>query len=151
MPKVKITNSKGLVQEKGSGVEFAESPVYGVTSLTANTTVTAGGVYTFNSTSPLTATLPKAADVPGSVWTFRSLTSPVHSLTGSDVDGRSIFCAAGFPTREGSGSVVDRRGDGGQLKLTGTVGAAVTLICDGRQYQVLASSGTLTFVNTAAN
>ena len=151
MPKVKVTNSKGLVQEPGSGIEFAEAPVYDVTSLTANATVSRGGVYTFNSTSPLTATLPKAADVPGSLWTFRSLTSPVHSLTGSDVDGRSIFCAAGLGAREGSGSLPDHRLDGGQLKLTGTVGAAVTLLCDGRQYQVLASSGTLTFVNTAAN
>ena len=167
MPKIKVTDSKGLVQETGTGVDieskFKKSVSYDVTDLTVNTTLSRGGVYTFTSTATITGTLPAASTVPGSLWVFRTVThDQPHCLTGSGMDEApgaiggdpKLFCQniTGLSSSFAHGTATaGPKTSGGELKLSASAGCAVSLMCDGFQYQVLAASGTLTFVDTVAN
>jgi len=168
MPKIKVTDNKGLVQETGTGVDieskFKKSVSYDVTDLTVNTTLTRGGVYTMNSESTITGTLPLASSVPGSLWVFRVKShDQQHSLTGSNAgigivatSGEKLFCmnptgVSGTMGHGATDAVANPKTSGGELKLSASAGCAVTLMCDGFQYHALSASGTLTFVDTAAN
>jgi len=168
MPKIKVTDNKGLVQETGTGVDieskFKKSVSYDVTDLTADTTLVRGGVYTFTSTATITGTLPKAEDVPGSLWVFRTRThDQAHCLTGSNAgigivatSGEKLFCmnptgVSGTMHAGATAAQANPKTSGGELKLSASAGCAVTLMCDGFQYHALSASGTLTFVDTAAN
>ena len=164
MPKVTVTDNNGLVQETGTGVDieskFKKSVSYDITDLTANTTLSRGGVYTFTSTATITGTLPAASTVPGSLWVFRTVThDQPHCLTGSGMDGVQVvggdpklFCMnpTGITSSATAQSSMPKT-SGGELKISGSTGCAVTLMCDGLQYHVLSASGSLTFVDTAAN
>ena len=169
MPKIKVTDNKGLVQETVTGVDieskFKKSVSYDVTDLTANTTLSRGGVYTFTSTATITGTLPAASTVPGSLWVFRTVShDQSHCLTGSGMDEApgaiggdgKLFCQnptglSGSRAQGATDALAHPKTSGGELKLSASAGCAVSLMCDGFQYQVLAASGTLTFVDTVAN
>lgn len=139
MPKVTIT-STGLNQTKeGSGLEITaaltQSPKYDVTALTAATTLTKGGVYTIAGSGALALTLPLAADVPGSVFTVRAASAHAHFLTGSAEAG-------------GTKALTDGTSSGSKLALAAAVGNSVTLISDGKNFCVMANSGSLTLSGT---
>jgi hypothetical protein len=169
MPKIKVTDNKGLVQETGTGVDieskFKKSVSYDVTDLTANTTLSRGGVYTFTATATITGTLPAASTVPGSLWVFRTVThDQSHCLTGSGLDEApgaiggdgKLFCmnptgVSGTMHAGATDAQANPKTSGGELKLSASAGCAVSLMCDGFQYHALSASGTLTFVDTAAN
>ena len=144
MPKVKITDAKGLVQESGTGLQVDGDSVFnggsrlGVTALTGNSTLTRGGVFTLSMGSAITTTLPAASSVAGSVFVFRNLTAQAHILTGSD-SGVASF--NGLQTATGSVRYESR----GKVTLGAVIGNSITLLSDGRAYQVLATSGSHTF------
>lgn len=139
MPKVTIT-STGLNQTKeGSGLEITaaltQSPKYDVTALTAATTLTKGGVYTISGAGALALTLPLAADVPGSVFTVRAASAHAHFLTGS-------------AEAMGTTALTDGTNKGSKLALAAAVGNSVTLVSDGKNFCVMANSGSLTLSGT---
>ena len=137
MPKVVFSNSKGLVQEAGSGVEFKNgTPSMKATHHTANDTLTEGGLHTAGG-GARTLTVPAAANVPGQIFILRSTTAHAHHLTGSD-SGVVSFVNPLIAAAGGGGQ-------GGKLTLKNVAGASVTLICDGNKYLVLGNSGSLTF------
>lgn len=135
MPKVTIT-STGLNQTKeGSGLEITaaltQSPKYDVTALTAATTLTVGGVYTIAGSGALAVTLPTAASVPGSIFTVRAASAHAHFLTGS-------------AEAMGTTALTDGTNKGSKLALAAAVGNSVTLVSDGKNFCVMANSGSLT-------
>ena len=149
MPKVTISDSQGLVQSSGSGVEinsavtFSSLPVASVSAITSNSTVSSPGVYTISGSGvpALAVTLPLASSVPGGLFVFRSA-SPDHAhfLTGSaETNGTKVF--AGHP-----GATPDNQGS--KLTLAVGVGSSVALICDGKSFLVSAVSGSCTIAGT---
>jgi len=139
MPKVTIT-STGLNQTKeGSGLEITaaltQSPKYDVTALTAAATLTKGGVYTIAGDGALAVTLPLAADVPGSFFTLRAASAHAHFLTGSAESA-------------GTTALTDGTSKGSKLALAAAVGNSVTVVSDGKNFCVMANSGSLTLSGT---
>ena len=77
MPKVTISDSQGLVQSTGSGVEFNSSvsinspvsmtslPTTAVSAKTAAETLVSPGAYTVSGSTALTMIMPLASSVPG--------------------------------------------------------------------------------------
>lgn len=143
MPKVVVTNAKGLVQETGEGIEFRDgTPKLPATSITANTTLTKGGSYT-PSGGVRTLTLPAAADVIGQMFVIRSASGHAHILTGSD-SGVASFCPSGGPIPLANSDAFKAGGAAGKITFTATSGNSIVLISDGVQYLVMASSGSFT-------
>lgn len=139
MAKVTIS-STGLNQTKaGTGLEITtpltQTPSYTVTALTAASTLTAGGVFTVSGTTALAVTLPAAASVPGSIFTLRSLSADAHFFTGS-------------AETNGTTALTDGTSKGSKLALAAAVGNSVTVICDGKNFCVMAKSGSLAFSGT---
>jgi hypothetical protein len=143
MPKVRISDSQGLVQEAGAGVVFeggaitfnqGSEPVNTINAITATGAVTKGGVFTVSGTTAVTVTLPAAANVAGSKFIFRSLSQHAHLITGSSADAGSYnyFCD----------EVADASGQ--RIALEGNIGSSVALISDGKNFMVFANSGSLT-------
>ena len=135
-----IISSTGLNQVRaGSGLEITspltQSPKYDVTALTAATTLTVGGVYTIAGSGALAVTLPLAANVPGSVFTLRNASAHAHFLTGS-------------AEAAGTTALTDGTSKGSKLALAAAVGNSVTLVCDGKNFCVMANSGSLTLSGT---
>ncbi len=138
---VRVTNQKGVNQVNsttGTQLEgdilnkgFGPFPVYAVTAITAAATLSAAnaGVNTISGGGALTLVMPLVATVPGATFVFRCASAHAHVLTGSgETNGTRVFH--------------DSNGRGSRLTLSGTVGAAVTLMCDGSSFQVLgATSG----------
>ena len=167
MPKVKITNSKGLVQEGGNGIEFEEAPVFKVKANTADFTVGVGGVYTLSGTgaSPaLTATMPSVASTAGATFIMRSLSQGAghgfggsgharHTLTGSSADSSDVELFvlsgsrnAGFGMSSSlrphaMGSTVD--GAGQKLSWGDSAGDSIMIESDGSKFHVTPFTGTL--------
>ena len=142
MPKVVISNSKGLIQESGSGVEINSSvtmstlPKTSVSALTAETTVVDPGVYTVSGSGVLTMTMPLAADVPGGLFVFRSASAHAHALTGSqESNGVLVFAGMAGATPANQGS---------KIALDSKEGSSVALISDGKSFLVTAASGSCT-------
>lgn len=144
MPKVVYTESKGLVQETGTGFTISTDslsltalPTSPVQPISAPATVTSPGVYTITAGSPSYVIMPLAADVPGGLFVFRAASAHAHWVTGSaEVAGTQVFADA---TDHGS-------------KLAFSAGVAVgdsfTLISDGKNFTVMAQSGSLAFSGT---
>ncbi len=150
MVKVRITD-RGIISEPGDGVDIEGGLDRGmgfmpftrsIQALSADQTLTGAnaGVLTLSSSNstPRTITLPAASTVPGTMFTFRSLSADVHVLTGSD-PGVEVF-AGQFGNGVGGGSV----GNGSRLRLPAVIGSSVALMCDGRNYMVIGTSGTMT-------
>jgi len=152
MPKVIINDSKGLVQESGSGLTVDSSvsisspvtmsalPKTTVAAQTASSTIADPGVYTISGSSALTMTIPLAANVPGGLFVFRAASAHAHVLTGSqEANGTLVF--AGMP-----GAIPANQGSA--LTLPAVVGSSVALISDGKSFLVTAVSGSCTISGT---
>lgn len=147
MPGVKIDDTVGLkISGDGgftvdSGVTFTSTtaptftatPISTLQAKTADTTITAPGVYTVSSSNAtaLGMTMPLASSVPGGFFTFRSTSAHQHFLTASAGDVGRIF--------------TDGTSVGWKLAIAGTIGSSVSVVSDGKNYCVLAKSGTLSF------
>lgn len=145
MPKVTVTDAKGLVQSKGSGIQLQSTPYATVqTQNTSSGSISAPGVYTISSSiaaGPLETGMPLASAFPGGVFVFRNLSADANFLTGSaEASGTKVF--KGVIT----GSEVQAQGS--KLALASGIGNSVTLISDGKNYCVLANSGSLSFSGT---
>ena len=165
MPKVKVTNSKGLVQEGGNGIEFEQSPTYTTTALVAadsNTpTLGAGGFYTFSGSdgaSQITASMPAVSSCAGAVWTMRSTSTGTdlgngnvkarHHLTGAAADSAStslfIFSGSyeeGYGRSYGIGGV-GVEGTGQRFSWGDESGQAIRVVSDGNKFHVTPLTGT---------
>lgn len=135
MPKVVYTAEKGLVQEQGSGIVFETNPLNTVQTKVATGVITAPGVYTLSGSAAITMTMPLANDVPGGVFVFRASSVHAHVLTGSaEVEGTTVF--------------TDGTDKGSSLALSAEIGNSVSLISDGKNFCVMANSGSLTISGT---
>ena len=160
MVKTKVS-SKGVVTTPGSGYEVTEATTFGIAAhngmlpypksaiaLTADTTLngtTQYGVITISGTSAVTVTMAAAATAVGSMTCFRSLgnTTVQHILTASATDAGVFAFSSVFPDQNGTGHA-----SGSSLTLDGETGASVALMCDGRNYLVMAGSGTFAIAGT---
>jgi len=135
MPKVIYTASKGLVEEGGSGINLEIGPTMTVQAKVANGSVVFPGVYTVSGSLAVTLTMPKAETVPGGVFVFRAVSAHAHAVTGSlETEGTTVF--------------TDGTDTGSKLALAAAVGNSVSLISDGKNFCVLANSGSLTISGT---
>jgi len=135
MPKVIYTASKGLVEEGGSGINLEIGPTMTVQAKVANGSVVFPGVYTVSGSLAVTLTMPKAETVPGGVFVFRAVSAHAHAVTGSlETEGTTVF--------------TDGTDEGSKLALAAAVGNSVSLISDGKNFCVLANSGSLTISGT---
>ena len=135
MPKVIYTTSKGLVEESGSGINLEIGPTMTVQAKVANGSVVFPGVYTVSGSLAVTLTMPKAETVPGGVFVFRAVSAHAHAVTGSlETEGTTVF--------------TDGTDEGSKLALAAAVGNSVSLISDGKNFCVLANSGSLTISGT---
>ena len=143
MPKVTISDSQGLVQTSGSGLEvnttvsFAALPTVSINAKTAAGSLAAPGVYTVSgSGGALTFTMPLASTVPGGIFVVRDLSGHAHVLTGSlETGGTKVFAGMAGATPANSGA---------KLTFPATVGTSVALISDGKSFLVSAASGSFT-------
>lgn len=143
MPKVTISDSKGLVQTSGAGLEinttaaFSTFPTVSVNAKTATGTVAAPGVYTVSgSGAGITLTMPLASTVPGGIFVLRDVSGHAHVLTGSlETGGTKVFAGMAGATPANSGA---------KLTFPGTLGTSVALISDGKSFLVSAASGSFT-------
>jgi hypothetical protein len=140
MPKVKVTNSKGLVQSPGKGIEYETTPTLTVQGKTEAFTISQGGLYTVTAGSAVNVTMPLASDVPGQMFIIRNGDANANVITGSSDwgDKKAPFygnfrAAAVFSGKEGSTAV--------SIALEAASGSQVTMISDGNKYCVLAVSG----------
>lgn len=127
--------SKGVVTRKGDAgglgiaansenTGFSPNSIT-VTAVTADSTLTAGGVYTVSGSAIITTTLPSPTSNAGSWLTLRALSAHAHVISGS--------------------ATTDGTDDGAVITLDGVVGTSVGLLSDGLTYLVMGSSGTLAF------
>ena len=145
MPKVTITDAKGLVQTKGTGVQFQSMPYATVqTQNTSSGSITAPGVYTISSSiaaGPLETGMPAASLFPGGVFIFRNLSADANFLTGSaEASGTKVF--------KGVVTGSEAQSQGSKLAMFAGIGASVALVSDGKSYLVMANSGSLAFSGT---
>ena len=138
MAKVTFSDAVGMKTEKdGNGVVFETSPRASTQTITAATTLAAGGVYVVSGNSAVTVTMPLAASVPGSTFIFRSTSAHAHVLTGSqETAGTKVFA--------GMFGVSGVNGQGSSLALNATQGSSVALVSDGASFLLHALSGSCT-------
>jgi len=151
MPKLTYTAIKGAIQELGSGVRFESFPTHAVSasfsSPTASATLTRPGVYSVSGTAATTMTLPPAADVPGGLYTVRSV-----SGTGQGSDWGTNF-AVTVAVSEPAFELISDSAVSGMTGLTSTGtqcalkagdNNSITFLSDGHGWAVLAISGSTT-------
>ena len=142
------------------GVTYSEgtTPVYKVKALTADTTLTAGGVYTVSSSEggAKTITFPAPDTVPGAIFTIRNLSADSTVLTSSDAsnNGFSFVGVSGShsTTAHTSAQVTGKKvtinvgttGGGAVVSLTSLCNA-VTYYSDGFNYLQMGSSGSFIY------
>ena len=143
--KVTISDSQGIKVAAGADglsidTTLDASPSLSVTSITSNTTLTKGGVYTVSGNSPVTVTMPRAAAVPGANFIFRCLSAQAHVLTGSqETNGTNVFAGLAGATPANSGSA---------FTLPAVVGASASFTSDGLSFLFTAASGTCVISGT---
>jgi len=145
MPKVRISSAQGVVQSAGGGIHIDQAPRYDVISVSADATISHGGVYTLEGSAATTTTMPQASTVPGATFTFRNTAAVANILTGSSSDSaKASFCGTIYPggNISSSGSAESLEGD--RLTLSAVAGASVSLVCDGNKYLIMATSGSVT-------
>lgn len=140
MPKVVYTEAKGLVQQAGSGFQTDDMPYTTVQAKTAAFTIGQPGVYTVTAGAAVAVTMPAASTFPGGLFTVRNGDAFQNFLTASasEINGTKVFKAPITASINNTNSVQDQ---GWKLTLSPTVGSGVTLYCDGKNFLVLASSG----------
>jgi len=107
-----------------------------VVPIGADANIVRGGVYTLSGDSEITASLPTPADVPGAMFIFRSISAHAHMITSSNVT-------------QDLETITDGSSEGARIALDSVIGSSAALVCDGRSYLVLASSGTVTYATPA--
>ena len=147
MAKTKI-DSRGVVTTPGTGTTIA-----GIVTLNSGIkstpkaklldfTVSTGGVYTIDGdgNGALTAILPLAASVPGSMLTFRCASADAHIITASNVvtQDDTIICTTFVSGAHGAVSGLA----GSQIALPAVIGSSVTFFSDGFNFCVVAAKGT---------
>lgn len=147
MPRTIISDSFGVKQVGDStGLQIdsalSSSPTLSVNSLTAASTLTAGGVYTIaGSGGAVTTVMPLASTVPGSMFVFRGLSAHAHVLTGSqESNGTKVFC--------GTPGLTGATGSGSSLALSAVIGSSVVLVSDGKSFVLTGMSGSITISGT---
>jgi len=140
MPKVKITNSKGLVQSPGKGLEFETTPTLTVSGKSAAFTVSQGGLYTVTAGGAVNVTMPLASDVPGQMFIIRNGDANANVVTGSSAWGDKKAPFYGNFRNAAAFSGVDQA-TAVKITLEAASGSQVTMISDGNKYCVLAVSG----------
>ena len=139
MPKVVYTETNGLYQATGTGIQLETTPFTPIQTITDTATVDAPGVYLLNkSGGDIRINMPTAASVPGGVFVFRQANASPrqHFLTGSqEASGTKVF--AGL-----LGAIPANRG--GKLTFPALQNSSVTLISDGVSFCVMAASGSMT-------
>ena len=140
MPKVKITNSKGLVQSPGKGLEYEQTPTLSVHAKTEAFTLSQGGLYTVTAGSAVNITMPLASDVPGQMFIIRNGDANANVITGSSAwgDKKAPFYGNFRSTALFSGV---EQSTAVKIALEAASGSQVTMISDGNKYCVLAVSG----------
>jgi hypothetical protein len=145
MPKVTVNDARGLIQSRGTGIQFQSTPYATIqTQNVSSGTITAPGVYTISSSiaaGAISTIMPLASAVPGGVFVFRNLSADPNFLTGSaEAGGTRVFKS----TITGS----EPQGQGSKLVMFPGIGASVVLISDGFSYLAVANSGTLGFIQS---
>jgi len=146
MPKTVINNAQGVNVKSGNGTSIknaatfsgdivqATSPVTTLQAKTAAATLTQPGTYTISGSAALSMVMPLASAVPGGVFSFRAISAHAHTITGSaETSGVTVFCDP-----PGAGST-----HGSKMSLGGDVGNSAVVISDGKNFCVLAGSGSL--------
>ena len=148
MPKVKYTAAQGLTQETGRGVQLETlpySPAQTISTI-ANNTGSLPGVYVFTNTGAVsTLAMPLASSYPGGVYVFKNGTDVARAnvLTGSQ-EATTVRVFSGPANAAGAYAQFGR---GASLALAAAAGASVTLVSDGTNFCVMASSGSYTISN----
>ena len=139
--KVTISDSQGIKVEAGSdGLAIDSAPNMSVVAITANTTLSKGGVYTVSGNSPVTVTMPLAASCPGANFVFRCVSAQAHVLTCSqESNGTKAFAGLAGATPSNLGSA---------FTLPATVGSSAVLTSDGLSFLFSAASGSCTISGT---
>jgi hypothetical protein len=142
MSKITIDDSRGVVEEEGSGLQINSSismnslPTVIVSLKTNPGTITRAGVYDLNYDVATTWIMPLASSVPGGVFVFRTSDGSAHNLTGSqEASGTKVFAGMAGATPNNQGS---------KLTLETGTNKSVSLISDGRSFLVMAASGSCT-------
>jgi hypothetical protein len=158
MPKVKITDSKGLVQTAGKGIEFESTPTMTTHARTTAFTASAGGLYTITAGGAVTVSLPLASACAGQMFIFRNGDASANIISGNVGEGGSAVPIYGNVMT--SSVIIDpeqnnvtniRNISAYALTLAAAAGAAVTLVSDGNKFCVLANSGTIVPSYTKTN
>ena len=141
MASTTINDSQGVITTSGTGlsiqnnVQMSSLPTSPVQALTSSDTIVNPGVYTVSGSAVLTLTMPLASSVPGGLFVFRTISVHAHALTGSaESSGTRVF--------------TDGTTLGSRVALTAVAGNSVSLISDGKNFCVLAKSGSLSFSGT---
>ena len=149
MPKIVYNPSQGLVTQGGSGVSFNTSditmggfPAVSVQDLSDSTTVTSPGVYTLSKAGASAIVMPLASSFPGGLFVFRSTTNQTHYLTGSaEADGTKVFAGQAGATPDGQSWQLNFPAAGNRI------GTSVSLLCDGKNFCIMAASGSFTLTS----
>ena len=123
---VQTNNGSGLEVVRAAGnLGFSPFPAYDITTITSLTTMSLhqAGVVTVSGTNGIVAIqMPSASACPGSLWTFRNMSSDASYLSGSEY-GVKTFC--------------DTSTAGSRLQLPNVINQSVTLMSDGRNFQII--------------
>ena len=132
--------SKGVVTRKGdqgglgidadadnTGFSPYQKPVNTAADATTLTAADAGA-HVLSGETPV-ATLPTAASVPGTIWTFRRGSSAANITGSQEVTDTQVFS--------------DGTNNGSRITLGGVTGDSVALMSDGTNFLVIGSSGSV--------
>ena len=162
MPKVTMSDAKGLTQKKGSGVEIKSSDVTIRSTLTVSGTVNKmhvaltavscssatkinhAGFYPLSGGAAFTVTLPKASAMGGGALTFRNVSAHAFILTGSQESNGHQVISGPVYTAAGASSV----DQGSKLTFPAVANTSVHMVSDGFNWLVLNCSGTMTYAGT---
>ena len=153
-----VINDKGIIQEKNGSVLDIEVPTTSESAvglspvtLTSSGSITRGGMYYLSSSTGaahLTIGLPLASSVPGHLFIFRAISTGSHIISASAETAHiNVNPIVSLQT----GSSADHLGTGTKVvmnSLYGITGSSVAMICDGQNFLVLNSSGSITVSRT---
>lgn len=141
MPKVKYTESQGLVQSAGAGFQTDDLPYGTVSAKTAAFQPSQPGVYTLTAGGAAAVTMPLASSFPGGLFTIRNGDAFANFLTCSlEAAGTKAFVLGNVAAASAQ--------NGSKLTLQAVAGASVAVISDGKNYIVMPGSGSVSFSGT---
>ena len=158
MPKVTVTNTRGLVQEAGSGIEFEHAPKLRTKTIVGGTT---GSCQAFNIMSGTSmgnggggmARLPSLADSIGQNFFFRNSSTRIGAaqksktganiLTGSasDVNADLFVWASSSVDQDGGSGPPGGVTSGQRVQLGNDVGDCLKITSDGNAFYLFSLTG----------